>query len=430
MQPQLMSRVLLGIVATALPLVAALSLQNRSLRALLRSCVAMLLLAACDPGDMVLVVPDGQTSSGPSIRVLVVRPDGEPAAHAVVYFQLPDPYDTTLRSATTDSAGFATLAGLRQASLYWIAAELDDPVLGVLGGGEKAYPETEVTVSLAAPRAGGIVISEVYMNEPIYYTGERHEGSKYVEIANNGDEVIYLDGMLIGKVYGLWQDHGRFGHSRCEDTELFRRDPAGVWSNMFWRFPGSGGQHPLAPGGVAVIAVQAADHRQIHPSTLDLSGADFEFGYASADNPAAPNMISAGPYAPGTFGSPFSPFNNFWFIAGAADVETFPLAADPGMAAGQPPMWFRRIPAELLHDVAFVWMDAAGVYRVTGPAIPCIDPVHPDFDRIPGGFVHPNQLELSAHRRRIMLDGRARLLDTNTSRVDFREGPRTPGRLP
>jgi hypothetical protein len=80
--------------------------------------------------------------------------------------------------------------------------------------------------------------------------------------------------------------------------------------------------------------------------------------------------------------------------------------------------------------VAFVWRDAAGVYRVTGPAIPCIDPVHPDFDRIPGGFVHPNQLELSAHRRRIMLDGRARLLDTNTSRVDFREGPRTPGRLP
>jgi hypothetical protein len=95
MQPQLMSRVVLGIVATALPLVAALSPQNRSLRALLSSCVALLLLAACDPGDMVLVVPDEQINSGPSIRVLVVRPDGEPAAHAVVYFQLPDPWSRT-----------------------------------------------------------------------------------------------------------------------------------------------------------------------------------------------------------------------------------------------------------------------------------------------------------------------------------------------
>lgn len=384
---------------------------------------------------MVFIPPTGSTGSGASIEVTVVRPGGEPAAGAVVHFQRLDTREANWRTATTDASGNAMLAPVRSGSLYWVAAEQEDPEWSVLGGGGKVYApqsgSTELEIQLFTPRTVGLVISEAYLNAPPNWEtgGTFYEGSKYLEVANNGDELVYLDGMLIGKVYDNWSDNSRYGHSRCEDTVVMRRDSAGVWSRTFWKFPGSGGEHPLAPGQAAVLAVLAADHRQIHPTMLDLSGADFEFvrpGYA--DNPAAPNMISVGPYSPWEFGSPFFGYNGFWFLSGAGDPESFPIAANPGTMAGQPPMWYRRIPAEILHDVAFIWQDQTG--SPLDDPIPCVDPVHPDFDRIPGGFVRSDDLEFSAQRRRITVDGQPRLLDTNTSMIDFVKAPRRPGRLP
>jgi hypothetical protein len=353
----------------------------------------------------------------------------------LVQFNRADARDTNWRAVTTDASGNATLAPLRTGSLYWVAAEQEDPEWGVLGGGEKEYaPQSgsaELQIQLYAPEVGGLVISEVYMLAPPNWEtgGSYYQGSKYLEVANDGHHVVHLDGMLIGKIYSWWWDSGRYGHHRCEDTIAMRRDSAGVWSHVSWKFPGSGGEHPLAPGEVALIAVLAADHRQIHPTMLDLSGADFEFGLPGwADNPAAPNMISVGPHYPVELGNQFMLNTAFWFIANPGDPETFPLAPDPAPATGQAPSWYRRIPAELLHDVAFIWWDRTAT--TLDDPIPCVDPVHPDFDRIPGGFQHSADLELSVQRRRITLHGQTFLLDTNTSMVDFVKAPRRPGRLP
>lgn len=393
-------------------------------------------LAACDPGTVTEVDPpsDPPEPIGSRIEVTATQPGNAAAGGADVHqlqFSIRQPLWTT---SQTDDAGKALLTPVREGALYWLAVEMAHPTWGILGGGQKAYGPTglsQVQVPLSAPRTEGVVISEVHMTAPpIWETGNWHyDGSIYIEVANNSDQVIYLDGMLVGKLYTWWGDTSAYGHHSCEVTEPMRNDPDGIWSNSIWRFPGSGGEHPLAPGEAAVIARVAADHRDVHPSLLDLSDASFEFiEPGDADNPSAANMVHVGPSPRGSVQPEFTLIHAFWFIAAPADVESFPLRADPGTFAYQEHL-YRRVPAELLHDVVFIWWDPDGDPLVAERDA-CSHPVHPSFDAIPGGFVKSSDIYLSAQRRRVTVEGRQVLLDTNTSRVDFELAERTPGWLP
>lgn len=396
----------------------------------------MLTLAACDPGQVGLAdIANQAAAAHDTVYVRVSRPDGAPAADAWVRYLRMDLWDHAWLEQRTDSNGLVPLTGLAGGSLYWVAAEQPDPTLQVLGGGEKVLGPTagsvELPVPLSPPRPGTIVISEVYMQSPQPYEigGEVYPYSLYLELANNSDQTIYLDGMLVGKAYFFWEDASRWGHHACGDTEPMRHDSAGVWSHIMWRIPGAGTDHPLAPGGAAVLAVSAADHTGVHPSMLDLSDSAFEFGLAgAADNPAAANLELLGPNAPNTVVNDFSIAWAFWFVAAPGDVATFPRAYDPGFADRKVEYW--RVPRALLLDVAFISWDATGGCCIPWLPLPCHDPVHPDFDRIPGGFLSDFDLYHSAQRRSVIIDGHRRLLDTQTSAVDFTKAARTPGWLP
>ena len=251
--------------------------------------------------------------------------------------------------------------------------------------------------------------------------------SKYIELANNSPAPLYLDGMLIFTAYAWWYDAGVAGHHRCEDTATMRNDSLGVWSEVIWQIPGSGSEHPLGPGEAAVLAVSAADHTAIHPTLLDLSGARFEFGVSGvADNPAAPDLIWHGPKPPTS--SDFSLIHMYWGVASPGDVDSFVSRPDPG-ATGRVDE-YRRIPADLVEDVSFVFWDRTGSYSQAPPRPACDHPVHPTFDRLPGGFLLESEIEFSGQRRSVTVNGRSLLLDTNTSWVDFMKAERTPGWLP
>ncbi len=396
----------------------------------------MLTLAACDPGEVSLA--DVAAYASPAFDTVYVqasRPDGTPAAEALVRYLRMDVNDVVWQEQRTDGSGLAPLAVLG-GSPYWVAVERDDPNLNVLGGGEKVLGPTtrpvELPVPLSPPRRGTVVISEVYLQSPNPWEigGIYYDRAYYLELANNADEMTYLDGMLVGAAYTWWVDSGRWGHHACGDTEPMRHDSAGVWSHIMWRIPGTGTDHPLAPGAAAVLAVSAANHTGIHPSMLDLSDAAFEFGLAgAADNPAAANLEFLGPNAPNTVVNDFSLGHAFWFVAAPGDVAAFPKAYDPGFADRKVEYW--RVPRALLLDVAFIWQDRSGSCCIPdGDLVPCHDLVHPDFDRLPGGFLKGEDLYLSAQRRSVMVDGHRRLLDTQTSAVDFVKAPRTPGWLP
>ncbi len=126
-----------------------------------------------------------------------------------------------------------------------------------------------------------LIISEIYACGPpgsgLYW----HD--KYMEVYNNSDSVIYLDGIVVAVVYSS----SYLGINYVDDPEY-------VHSKNVWIFPGSGKEFPLYPGDFAVCAGDAIDHRINAPNSVDLSNAEFEFYKDDApdiDNQDVPNMI-------------------------------------------------------------------------------------------------------------------------------------------
>ncbi|MGD8782388.1 MAG: DUF4876 domain-containing protein [Ignavibacteria bacterium] len=125
-----------------------------------------------------------------------------------------------------------------------------------------------------------LVISEIYACGPpeagLYF----HD--KYVEIYNQSDKVIYLDGMLIALAYYA-----------AYTGENYANDPDYIHSENIWKFPGKGTDYPIEPGQFVVCAEDGMDHRINAPNSVDLSNVGFEFYKSDApdvDYKDVPNM--------------------------------------------------------------------------------------------------------------------------------------------
>jgi hypothetical protein len=400
------------------------------------------LLVGCTAGEVELYEPEG-SGLGQGLTVKVVLDstaadiaealrwtDGVPDAEVRVHR-----LGTEFRWQTvlTDSAGEARFPDLIPGR-YRLAAyrALTDDEAAQLGSRRRGFgdglmldipgPSTK-TLALAPDRRGALLIAELYGTCP-KKAEVQWNYHHYLEIYNNSETTVYLDGMILGRAYG-W----RFEYSSgltCYESAPFRNDPDGVWAFYLHHFPGSGAEYPLAPGGIAVVAVDAIDHSQYHPSFPDLTQADFELlGPADVDNPAVPNMADIGleydrrghgmiPWVGQTF-----------LLSQAVDVETLPRATHEGW-----PLEFARFPREALLDVLATERNHA----LDEQNLPrCRESVHRNFDRLAGGFIkHGEDLEYSVQRLVIDTtpDGRAILQDTNTSGVDLVRALYTVGTLP
>lgn len=141
------------------------------------------------------------------------------------------------------------------------------------------YGEDQVlTVYVQPAVASQLVISELYYNgsppQPPHNIPQYFH-DQFTEIYNNSDEVVYLDNLIIADV--------DFGHA--DEDYIYA-----VHANMF---PGTGQDYPLCPGEFVVVAQDAIDHTDVVPSSVDLSGADFEYFVSGGDvdNPDVENMI-------------------------------------------------------------------------------------------------------------------------------------------
>jgi hypothetical protein len=190
------------------------------------------------------------------------------------------------------------------------------------------------------------------------------------------------------------------------------------------RFPGSGNDYPLSPGGTVLIARVAIDHRAVHPDLPDLSHADFAMGASSAaDNPDVPNLQDIGP----TPLYPITPVTGHpVFLSDQVDLETLPRWIMPLNGS----TWL-RIPRASVIDV---WVGQVDWTTGSGytPSPPCNEDVHRYFDRLsgPADYMSTDFYEfLSVHRKTLTVlpDGRVILQDTNTSMYDFVKAAWTPG---
>lgn len=201
-------------------------------------------------------------------------------------------------------------------------------------------PETsQVEVPLLGSRAGGLVIRE------FYYAGvpTSYFYDLFVEIYNNSNETVYLDSLYLGNTKAA--SASAYGFINEKDF---------VYLSQVWMIPGSGKDHPLAPGASFVIASNAINHKsdpngnKNSPVNLGAGVSDFEaywpYGNKTTDNPDVPNLTHA--YAsttagfawlPGVFGSGLVIFNSPTFkelpvvrepnVAGTTQYKAIPVAA-------------------------------------------------------------------------------------------------------
>lgn len=177
--------------------------------------------------------------------------------------------------------------------------------VGVSLMNQRIFQGQDLRIQLTSAVLKDLLISK------IYYSGTRDKLEKtynvdsYVEIFNNSDDVVYLD----GKYIGLAESSSNPAYYPASEN------PDSIFLKQMFKFPGAGTDHPLQPGGSVVIAAKSAqNHLDNADISVDLSGADFEVkameGSGNPDVPMMPiiynaytsmkymNLVSGGPNAP------------------------------------------------------------------------------------------------------------------------------------
>ncbi len=219
---------------------------------------------------------------------------------------------------TTNSSGTVVFRNLLEGR-YSLGVErvLTEGERGRLPAGSDATIFTGGTQVILSPPAGqnvelqllGLERGSLVVSEMHFYTGAgplAYNDGHYVEVFNNSDTVIYLDGIHLFNTSQTLHS----GSIPCAVSEPYRLDPERLWIRQVYTFPGGGRDYPIQPGTGQVMALSALDHRTISGEAAfqDLSRAEFEIvgTEADPDNPSSANMIygfgaSAGPIGIGSF---------------------------------------------------------------------------------------------------------------------------------
>lgn len=279
----------------------------------------------------------------------------------------------------------------------------------------------------AVAKTGGLVLSEIFFAGSTTPEGTNYNNDIYVEIYNNSDEVIYIDGLCIGL-------HGQNAINPSqwidEDGNMLDRIPITFQS---WMFPGTGETYPVEPRTAIVLANVAMNHQAdtLNPlSPVDLSEADFEafidHPRGTPDNVNVPNMVM--------MYTTSAAMNNWtldvngravpiWRLPTGLDWETF--VDDPANFM-QNPVTGRGF----FHFMVHVdWV------------VDAVDIVRPEADRrnkqlptvVDAGMIWNDQGRGHSVRRKVDMisDGRAILRNTNNASLDWIGGViPTPGQVP
>ncbi|MGM0386667.1 MAG: hypothetical protein ACQERF_11910 [Actinomycetota bacterium] len=331
-----------------------------------------------------------------------------------------------LRSFRTDEDGVVEIGDLPSAR-YWVWAQrrFDTPAEGapaVLAGGRLAQlrrGSTEV-IHVRGQERGSLVISELYYHAaPLAVTGglDAYKRQMYVELVNNADTTVYLDGKILG---GAFQVNIDISSWPCSETSTWRNDARGIWAQSFQRFPGNGTEYPLAPGQTAVVAEQAIDHSAIYPGLPDLRRADFQFYWEDrAMNPDVPTML------PVQLRHTTSQVMGiaFWvpFVADVPDLDALERGEN---LQGT----FALFPRDRILDLAQIVGERYTLYDWTAPT--CGNLVGYPIDALLS-FTGPDRLRPDAHllaaQRKVLPDGT--LQRTGVSAADWEIRERSPGMI-
>lgn len=135
---------------------------------------------------------------------------------------------------------------------------------------------------------GGFVISEIFFTGTTTPEGNQYSGGDaYIVISNNSDVTLYADSIAVLESEFLTTT--KRDYTPDVMNEAFSTDAV-------YMIPGNGTSVAVEPGKSLVLAINAINHKEANPNSIDLTGADFEF-YDESSNPrftdpdgAAPNL--------------------------------------------------------------------------------------------------------------------------------------------
>lgn len=163
----------------------------------------------------------------------------------------------------------------------------------ILSGSLTSYPidnpvvegmPVSIQVDMQGSVKGDLVISEVYYCGSKPVNAFSYFRDQFYEIANNTNEVQYLDGLHFGHTESISFDKTRPIWPESDGGKY-------IYLDRVWKIPGNGTDYPLQPGESAVIAQFAANHKlEIYNPTspVDCSTAEFEFNMNNANYPDQP----------------------------------------------------------------------------------------------------------------------------------------------
>lgn len=277
-----------------------------------------------EPPDLLIVRTLGWPDAIPDATVVLHREGGanvtaQSNMHGVVSFVdlLEGSYQLTVSRAFSASELSKLTAEDRDYSAWGGAGTVS------VGSGGSAMA---VDLGAGAVRRGSLVFSEVLGSGRITLQpdGTRYNYSALIELYNNADTTITLDGMLIAST----QSPGRnYSAERCAMSRDLYADTAGVWADIIYQLPPIGRR--LKSGEMVLIALDAIDHRPFGSRDVyDLREADYEVyvGFGDVDNPVVPNLLSVGTVqAHSTYddhGPPLPDVNNAITVASAQNAVT------------------------------------------------------------------------------------------------------------
>lgn len=300
------------------------------------------------------------------------------------------------------------LTGAEYKALLKTPAALEDNarvMVGVSLMNQRIFKAGDIRLQLSATVLKGLLISKVYYSGTRDNMDRTYTTDSYVEIFNNSDEVIHIDGKYLA-----------LAESVSPAAYPAKENPDSIFLRQICKFPGSGTDYPVEPGKSIVVAAKSArNHTESASTSIDLSGADFEVkvieGSGNPDVPMLPiisnstsiqtlNLLNGGPNAVILFETD-------------EDVLSLPEVYQRGKTSGE---MFRRIHKSVVID---------GVECLKKPAQtdPDVNTKRLQSD-IDAGYIVITSVNGYNHEsveRKVSRTegGRVYLTDTNNSSADF-----------